>query len=198
MPRISTLTALEGMAWDGDWFRRGWFDDGTPFGSATNEECRIDSILQSWAVLSAGARPDCAAQAMSAVDRVLILHHDGLALLAPPFDRSPLDPGYTKGHPPGVRENGGQHTHAALWPVMAFAELGDGDRAAALFWMHNPINPARTRIDMHRYKVEPDVYAAPAMSDAAAEFDGVDIAARPPSFPIREDGAAQRLQIGLG
>lgn len=103
---------------------------------------------------------------MRAVDRELILHHDGLALLfAPPFDRSPLDPGYIKGYPPGVREDGGQYTHAALWSVMALADLGEGDKAAALFWMLNPINHARTRIDMHRYKVEPyvvaaDVYAA--------------------------------------
>jgi cyclic beta-1,2-glucan synthetase len=118
-------------------------------------------------VISGTARPDRAVQAMAAVDRELILHHDGLALLfTPPFDRPPLDPGYIKGYPPGVRENGGQYTHAALWSVMAFACLGEGDKAAALFWMLNPINHARTRIDMHRYKVEPyvvaaDVYAAP-------------------------------------
>ena len=160
-------TAFESQAWDGDWYRRGWFDNGTPLGSATNEECRIDSISQSWAVISGTARPDRAIQAMAAVDRELILHHDGLALLfTPPFDRPPLDPGYIKGYPPGVRENGGQYTHAALWSVMAFACLGEGDKAAALFWMLNPINHARTRIDMHRYKVEPyvvaaDVYAAP-------------------------------------
>jgi len=160
-------TALESEAWDGDWYRRAWFDDGTPLGSATNEECRIDSISQSWAVISGAARPDRAAQGMRAVDRELILHHDGLALLfTPPFDRSPLDPGYIKGYPPGIRENGGQYTHAALWSVMAFAGLGDGDKAAALFWMLNPINHARTRIDMYRYKVEPyvvaaDIYAAP-------------------------------------
>jgi cyclic beta-1,2-glucan synthetase len=159
-------TAFESQAWDGDWYRRGWFDNGTPLGSATNEECRIDSISQSWAVISGTARLDRAVQAMAAVDRELILHHDGLALLfTPPFDRPPLDPGYIKGYPPGVRENGGQYTHAALWSVMAFAGLGEGDKAAALFWMLNPINHARTRIDMHRYKVEPyvvaaDVYAA--------------------------------------
>jgi cyclic beta-1,2-glucan synthetase len=160
-------TALEGQAWDGYWYRRGWFDDGSPLGSASNEECRIDSIAQSWAVLSGAARSDRASQAMAAVDRELILPHDGLALLfAPPFDRSSLDPGYIKGYPPGIRENGGQYTHAALWSVMAFAALGEGDKAAALFWMLNPINHARTRTDMHRYKVEPyavaaDVYAAP-------------------------------------
>ena len=159
--------AFESQAWDGNWYRRGWFDDGTPLGSATNEECRIDSIAQSWAVISGTTRPDRAAQAMAAVDRELILHHDGLALLfTPPFDRTPLDPGYIKGYPPGVRENGGQYTHAALWSVMAFAGLGEGDKAAALFWILNPINHARTRKDMHRYRVEPyvvaaDIYAAP-------------------------------------
>ena len=159
-------TACENQAWDGDWYRRAWFDDGAPLGSATNDECRIDSIAQSWAVLSGAGRRDRAAQAMAAVDRELILPHDSLALLfTPPFDRSPLDPGYIKGYPPGVRENGGQYTHAALWSVMAFAALGEGDKAAALFWMLNPINRARTRTDMHRYKVEPyvvaaDVYAA--------------------------------------
>jgi cyclic beta-1,2-glucan synthetase len=158
--------ALDGQAWDGQWYRRGWFDDGAPLGSAANEECRIDSIAQSWAVISGAARRDRAAQAMMAVERELILPEDGLALLfTPPFDRSPLDPGYIKGYPPGVRENGGQYTHAALWSVMALAGLGEGDKAAALFWMHNPINHARTRTDVHRYKVEPyvvaaDVYAA--------------------------------------
>ena len=160
-------TAFESQAWDGDWYRRAWFDDGTPLGSATNEECRIDSIAQSWAVISGVARPDRAAQAMAAVDRELILPHDGLALLfTPPFDRTPRDPGYIKGYPPGMRENGGQYTHAALWSVMAFAGLGEGDKAAVLFWILNPINHARTRVEMHRYKVEPyvvtaDVYAAP-------------------------------------
>ncbi len=159
--------ALESQAWDGDWYRRGWFDDGTPLGSATNEECRIDSIAQSWAVISGVARPERAAQAMAAVERELILPHDGLALLfTPPFDRTALDPGYIKGYPPGVRENGGQYTHAALWSVMALAALGEGDKTAALFSLLNPVNHARTRADMHRYKVEPyvvaaDVYAAP-------------------------------------
>jgi cyclic beta-1,2-glucan synthetase len=161
-------SAFEHQAWDGQWYRRGWFDDGSPLGSAMNEECRIDSIAQSWAVISGAAPPDRAVQAMAAVERELILPHDGLALLfTPPFDRSSLDPGYIKGYPPGVRENGGQYNHAALWSVMAFAELGEGDKAAALFWMLNPINRARTRNDIHRYKVEPyvvaaDVYAAPA------------------------------------
>jgi cyclic beta-1,2-glucan synthetase len=159
--------AFDAQAWDGDWYRRGWFDNGAPLGSATNEECRIDSIAQSWAVISGAGQPGRAAQAMAAVERELILSQEGLALLfTPPFDRSPLDPGYIKGYPPGLRENGGQYTHAALWSVMAFAKLGEGDKAAALFWILNPINHARTRNDMYRYKVEPyvvaaDVYAAP-------------------------------------
>ena len=133
----------------------------------TNEECRIDSIAQSWAVLSGAAEPQRARRAMAAVDRELIRPADGLALLfAPPFNKTALDPGYIKGYPPGIRENGGQYTHAALWSVMAFAELGDGDKAAGLFSLLNPINHARTRADVHRYKVEPyvvaaDVYARP-------------------------------------
>ncbi len=159
--------SLDREAWDGDWYRRAWFDDGTPLGSAANEECRIDSIAQSWAVLSGAAPADRARRAMAAVDRELILPEENLALLfAPPFERTPLDPGYIKGYPPGVRENGGQYTHAALWSVMAFAALGEGGKAAALFYLLNPINHARTRSDMHRYKVEPyvvaaDVYATP-------------------------------------
>jgi len=159
-------TALEDQAWDGGWYRRAWYDDGVPLGSAANEECRIDSIAQSWAVLSGAGRPDRAAEAMAAVERELILPHDGLALLfTPPFDRTPLDPGYIKSYPPGLRENGGQYTHAALWSVMALARMGEGDKAAALFWMLNPINHTRTRADLHRYKVEPyavaaDIYSA--------------------------------------
>ena len=162
--------ALERHAWDGDWYRRAWFDGGEALGSASSEECRIDSIAQSWAVLSGAARPERAAEAMAAVERDLIVPRDGLALLfTPPFDRTPLDPGYIKGYPPGVRENGGQYTHAALWSVMAFAALGDGDKAGALFSLLNPVNHARTRTDMHRYKVEPyvvaaDVYAAPGQT----------------------------------
>ena len=154
-------TALDDEAWDGGWYRRAWYDGGASLGSAANEECRIDSIAQSWAVLSGAGRPDRAAEAMAAVERELILPHDGLALLfTPPFDRTPLDPGYIKSYPPGLRENGGQYTHAALWSVMALAQLGEGDKAAALFAMLNPINHTRTRTDLHRYKVEPYVVAA--------------------------------------
>ena len=159
--------SLEREAWDGDWYRRGWFDDGTPLGSADSQECRIDSIAQSWAVLSGAAPPERAHRAMAAVERDLIRAEDGLALLfAPPFDHSAQDPGYIKGYPPGIRENGGQYTHAALWSVMAFAALGEGDKATGLFSLLNPINHARTRASLHRYKVEPyviaaDVYAMP-------------------------------------
>jgi cyclic beta-1,2-glucan synthetase len=153
--------ALERDAWDGRWYRRGFFDDGTPFGGAAGQECRIDSLTQSWSVLSGAADPARAAEAMMSVERHLIQKDESLALLfAPPFDKTPLDPGYIKGYPPGIRENGGQYTHAALWSVMAFAALGDGDRAARLFSLLNPVNHARTRAEVHRYKVEPYVVAA--------------------------------------
>ena len=157
--------ALEREAWDGDWYLRGFFDDGTALGSSRNEECRIDSIAQSWAVLSGAATSGRALRAMAALDRELIRRDDGLALLfAPPFDRTALDPGYIKGYPPGVRENGGQYTHAATWTVMALAAIGDGDKAAALLAMLNPINHSLTRADAHRYKVEPFVVSADVYS----------------------------------
>ena len=159
--------SLEREAWDGDWYRRAFFDDGEPLGSAANEECRIDSIAQSWATLSGAAAPERAMQSMAAVDRELIRRDDGLALLfQPPFDKSARDPGYIKAYPPGVRENGGQYTHAALWSVMAFAALGDGDKAVDLFSLINPINHARTRSDVLRYKVEPYVVAADVYATA--------------------------------
>jgi len=153
--------ALEREAWDGDWYVRGYFDDGTPLGSSRSDECRIDSIAQSWAVLSGAATQGRALRAMASLDRELIRGDDGLALLfAPPFDKTPTDPGYIKGYPPGVRENGGQYTHAATWSVIAFAALGDGDKAAELFAMLNPINHSRTRAGAYRYKVEPYVVCA--------------------------------------
>ena len=160
-------SSLEREAWDGDWYRRGYFDDGTPLGSAASDECRIDSIAQSWSVISGAAEPARAARAMAAVDEQLIRRGDGLALLfTPPFDRTPLDPGYIKGYPPGIRENGGQYTHAATWSVIAFAALGDGDKAAELFSLLNPINRASTRAGVQRYKVEPYVVAADVYSVA--------------------------------
>ncbi len=153
--------ALDREAWDGDWYLRGWFDDGTPLGSSASAECRIDSIAQSWAVISGAGNPERAARAMAAVERELVSPEKGLALLfAPPFDRTPLDPGYIKGYPPGIRENGGQYTHAALWSVFALAALKEGDKAAALLSLLNPINHSRTRAEAQRYKVEPYVVAA--------------------------------------
>ncbi len=159
--------SLEREAWDGAWYRRGYFDDGTAFGSASNEECRIDSIAQSWGVISGAADTTRAMQAMGAVDQQLIRRADGLALLfTPPFDKTPLDPGYVKGYPPGIRENGGQYTHAAAWSVVAFAILGQGDKAFELFSLLNPINHAGTRTALSRYKVEPYVVAADIYSVA--------------------------------
>jgi cyclic beta-1,2-glucan synthetase len=155
--------ALEG-AWDGDWYLRAYFDDGTKLGSHSGDECRIDSIAQSWSVISGVAPRARAAQAMQAVAQNLVTE-DGLVLvLAPPFDKTAHDPGYIKGYPPGIRENGGQYTHAALWTVMATAMLGDGDQAFRLFAALNPINHARTAMEVARYKVEPyvvvgDIYA---------------------------------------
>jgi cyclic beta-1,2-glucan synthetase len=158
--------ALE-AAWDGEWYLRAYYDDGTPLGSHDDAECRIDSIAQSWAVLSRVAPPDRAAQAMRSLGRELVRPDDGLALvLTPPFDRTPHDPGYIKGYPPGLRENGGQYTHAATWAVLATAALGDGDRAAALFSLLNPVRRALTQDEADRSKVEPyavvaDVYSVP-------------------------------------
>jgi cyclic beta-1,2-glucan synthetase len=160
--------SLEAQAWDGDWYRRAYFDDGTPLGSTKSEECRIDSIAQSWGVISGAAEPARAARAMAAVDEHLIRRDEGLmVLLAPPFDRTALDPGYIKGYPPGIRENGGQYTHAALWSVIAFATLGEGDKAYGLFSLLNPINHANTRANADRYKVEPYVVAADVYAERA-------------------------------
>jgi cyclic beta-1,2-glucan synthetase len=164
----SRLATLLGQAWDGEWYRRGYYDDGTPLGSAQNDECRIDSIAQSWAVLSGAVPTRYADRAMDAVRTHLIRRGSQvLLLLTPPFDQSAQDPGYIKGYPPGVRENGGQYTHAALWVVMAMARRGSGDEAVELFHMLNPANHTRTAGDVERYKAEPyvlagDVYAHPA------------------------------------
>jgi cyclic beta-1,2-glucan synthetase len=158
---------LERNAWDGAWYRRGYFDDGTPLGSAQSDECRIDSIAQSWSVISGVATGARATQAMAELESQLIRPDVGLALLfAPPFDRTPLEPGYVKGYPPGIRENGGQYTHAAAWSVIAFAKLGEGNKAADLFALLNPINKTNTRAGLRRYKVEPyavaaDIYSMP-------------------------------------
>ncbi len=159
--------ALAKNGWDGDWYKRAYFDDGTPLGSVQNDECRIDSIVQSWSVISGGAESYRAVRAMAAVEEYLIRRGDGLVILfTPPFDKGKLDPGYIKGYVPGVRENGGQYTHAALWTLIAFAILGDGERAGELFSLLNPVNHSSTRAGLHKYKVEPyvavgDVYAVP-------------------------------------
>jgi cellobiose phosphorylase len=159
--------SIEQNGWDGEWYRRAYFDDGTPLGSAVNPECRIDSIAQSWSVLSGAGDAARSRTAMDAVDRRLVRRGDELVqLLDPPFDRSTLNPGYIKGYPPGVRENGGQYTHGAIWATMAFAALGDSRRAWELLAMINPVNHGKSTQDVERYKVEPyvvaaDVYAVP-------------------------------------
>jgi cyclic beta-1,2-glucan synthetase len=163
---VSALkAALERDGWDGEWYRRAYFDDGTPLGSSENGECKIDSIAQSWGVMSGAAEPGRALRAMSAVDHRLVRRAEGLVLLfTPPFDHTPRDPGYIKGYVPGIRENGGQYSHAAAWTVIAFAALGDGDKACELFRILNPITHTSSRSTVQRYKVEPyvvagDVYA---------------------------------------
>ncbi|MCD4673718.1 MAG: hypothetical protein K8R77_13725 [Anaerolineaceae bacterium] len=159
--------AIDAHAWDGDWYRRAYFDDGTPLGSAQNTECQIDAIAQSWAVISGGADPQKAQQAMLSVEDQLVKEDQQLILLfTPPFDTSSLEPGYIKGYPPGVRENGGQYTHAALWTVWALAEAGEGQRAADLFRLLNPISHSDSKEKAGLYQVEPyvvaaDVYGAP-------------------------------------
>ncbi len=158
---------IETHAWDGAWYRRAWFDDGTPLGSSVNDECQIDSISQSWAIISEGGDPDRARQAMDALDRRLVRRDAQLIqLLVPPFDQSALEPGYIKGYVPGVRENGGQYTHAAIWATMAFALLGERERAWELYAMLNPVNHGSEPQEIERYKVEPyvmcaDIYAVP-------------------------------------
>ena len=152
---------LDAHAWDGEWYRRAWFDDGTPLGSTQSDECRIDSISQSWSVLSGAADPARARQAMASLDKHLVKREAGLIqLLDPPFDKTPHDPGYIRGYVPGVRENGGQYTHAALWAAMAFAHLGDRDKAWELAGMINPIHHAEDAAATQLYKVEPYVLAA--------------------------------------
>jgi len=159
------LASQVDLAWDGEWYRRGYYDDGSPLGSAQNDECRIDSIAQTWAVLSGAAPAARAERAMDAVRTSLVARGSRLILLLdPPFDQSNQDPGYIKGYPPGVRENGGQYTHAAAWVVMALARLGSGDEVAELFHMLNPINHTRTGTDVDRYKAEPYVVAGDVYS----------------------------------
>lgn len=164
---VKLKEALNQKGWDGEWYRRAYFDDGTPLGSTGNEECRIDSISQSWSVLSGAGDPARARQGMEAADQHLVRRGTGIIqLLDPPFDKSALDPGYIKGYVPGVRENGGQYTHAAIWLTMAFAALGDKARAYELFSMINPIHHGDTPEKVATYKVEPYVAAADVYSIA--------------------------------
>ncbi|MFZ2170008.1 MAG: glucoamylase family protein [Methylococcaceae bacterium] len=182
-------SAVESEAWDGAWYRRAFFDDGSPLGSAANSECRIDSIAQSWGIISGAAETERAQRAMDSVREYLVRYGDLVLLFTPPFekterdlgykvqqgspelgrralDKIERDPGYIKSYPPGVRENGGQYTHAAIWSVIAYAMLGEGDQAAELLRMLNPINRTATRTGVYAYKVEPyvlsaDIYAEP-------------------------------------
>lgn len=162
--------SLETHAWDGSWYRRAYFDDGTPLGSSVNDECQIDAIPQAWAVISGAADAGRASKGMQAVWDRLVRHEDKLIrLFDPPFDKGALQPGYIKGYVPGIRENGGQYTHAAAWVVLATALSGDGDRAFELWSMLNPINHALSAEDTGRYMVEPyvvsaDIYGAPPHS----------------------------------
>jgi cellobiose phosphorylase len=152
---------IEENAWDGQWYRRAYFDDGTPLGSASNEECQIDSLPQSWSVLSGAGMSERSQTAMQSVDRRLVRREDRqIRLFDPPFDKSSLNPGYIKGYVPGVRENGGQYTHAAIWTVMAFAAMGDTERAWELFALIDPVRHASTPADTAVYKVEPYVAVA--------------------------------------
>ncbi len=154
-------TNVNTNAWDGEWYRRAYFDDGTPLGSATNTECRIDSISQSWSVISGGGQPERSVMAMASVDKYLVRRDKALIqLLDPPFDKTGNNPGYIRGYVPGVRENGGQYTHAAIWTIMAFAALGDNEKVWELFSLVNPVNHGGTAESIETYKVEPYVMAA--------------------------------------
>ncbi len=164
---LSLVAAIEKDSWDGAWYRRAYFDDGTPLGSVSGEECKIDSLTQTWAVISRAADPLRAQIAMDSVEKILVCEKEKMILLfTPPFDKTLNDPGYIKGYLPGVRENGGQYTHAAVWCVIAQALQGNGRRAFELFSMLNPINHALDRASAELYKVEPYVLAADVYSEA--------------------------------
>jgi len=156
---------IDKHAWDGKWYKRAWFDDGTPLGSKINEECKIDSISQSWSVLSGGGNESLVHTAMESAYQNLVRKDVGIIqLLEPAFDKSDLNPGYIKGYVPGVRENGGQYTHAAVWMIMAFARLGNNERVWELLNMINPVNHGKTKAEIAVYKVEPYVLAADVYS----------------------------------
>jgi cellobiose phosphorylase len=159
------VEAVENEAWDGNWYRRAYFDGGTPLGSQQNEEAKIDSIAQSWAVLSGAADPARAAQALEAADEILVRRAERLVLLfTPPFNKSADNPGYIKSYPPGVRENGGQYTHAAIWLASAFARRHDGDKAVEILNILNPVLRCRNREEVEIYKVEPYILAGDVYS----------------------------------
>ena len=158
------VEAVETHGWDGEWYRRAYYDDGTPLGSAESDECRIDSIAQSWSVISGAGDPARQTHAMRSLERHLVREDVGILLLTPPFDRTAHDPGYIKGYLPGVRENGAQYTHAALWAVLATAMMGDGDRALELFQLLNPLERTRTPASVEVYRTEPYVVAADVYS----------------------------------
>ena len=167
---LTRLADMLELSWDGDWYRRGYNDDGSTLGSAQDEECKIDSIAQSWAVLSESKTTRKRAErAMDAVRTHLIRRGPRVVLLlTPSFDKTTRDPGYIKGYVPGIRENGGQYSHAAIWTAMAMTKLGSGDEAVELFHMLNPINRTRSLADVEQYRVEPyviaaDVYAHPCI-----------------------------------
>jgi cyclic beta-1,2-glucan synthetase len=165
--RTDLHRALAKSGWDGEWFLRAYYDDGSLLGSSSNNECKIDSIAQSWSVISGNANADRAAQAMESVYKMLVQHEAELIqLFTPPFDRTARDPGYIKGYPPGIRENGGQYTHAALWAIWAFAQLGQDERAVNLFRLISPIYHSDTSEKIHRYRVEPYVVVADVYSVA--------------------------------
>jgi cellobiose phosphorylase len=152
---------IEKNAWDGEWYRRAYFDNGQPLGSSINDECQIDSISQSWSVLSGAGNPERTQIAMESVNKRLVKYeHSLVQLLDPPFDKTDLNPGYIKGYVPGVRENGGQYTHSSIWVAMAFAKMGDYKKAWEIFRLINPINHALSPEDVLKYKVEPYVIAA--------------------------------------
>jgi cellobiose phosphorylase len=152
---------IEKNCWDGNWYLRAWFDDGQLLGSSSNHECQIDSVSQSWSVLSGAGDPERSRLAMEAFNKHLVRREDGIIqLLNPPFDKSDMNPGYIKGYVPGVRENGGQYTHAAIWAAMAYANMGDNLHAWELLNIINPVKHAVSPEGVAKYKVEPYVVAA--------------------------------------
>ena len=168
---VNLKKALNSNGWDGRWFKRAYMDNGEPIGSANNEECRIDSISQSWGVISNAADNDKKYISMESLENNLIDKENGLIkLLDPPFEKSKIEPGYIKAYLPGVRENGGQYTHAAMWAILAFIKLGFGDKALEYYKMINPIEHSKTKEEAKKYKVEP--YVIPADIYEAKGLEG--------------------------